>query len=132
VFWYLFHLSVGFSCPFFTVAEHQLTGHKVAVKILNRKRIRSLNMDAKVRREISIMKLFAHPHVIRLYEVIGTERNIFMIMQVQLLLYAGVRECGRAGGLPQFLLFHGVCVFLGQSVGVNPPTPAGFPCASTC
>ncbi|KAJ4455599.1 putative SNF1-related protein kinase catalytic subunit alpha KIN10 [Paratrimastix pyriformis] len=63
------------------LAEHQLTGHKVAVKILNRKKIRSLNMDAKVRREISIMKLFAHPHVIRLYEVIGTERNIFMIMQ---------------------------------------------------
>jgi 5'-AMP-activated protein kinase catalytic alpha subunit len=38
-------------------------------------------MDQKVKREISIMKLFNHPHVIRLYEVIGTERNIFMIME---------------------------------------------------
>ncbi|KAH7815571.1 AMP-activated protein kinase [Monocercomonoides exilis] len=63
------------------LAEHQLTGHTVAVKVLNRKRIRSLNMDSKVRREISIMKLFSHPHVIHLYEVIGTDRNIFMIME---------------------------------------------------
>lgn len=63
------------------LAEHQLTGHTVAVKVLNRKKIRSLNMDGKVRREISIMKLFSHPHVIHLYEVIGTERNIFMFME---------------------------------------------------
>lgn len=63
------------------LAEHQLTKHAVAVKVLNRKKIRSLNMDNKVRREISIMKLFSHPHVIHLYEVIGTERNIFMIME---------------------------------------------------
>ena len=31
-----------------SVAEHQLTGHKVAVKILNRNRIRQLDMDEKV------------------------------------------------------------------------------------
>ena len=31
------------------LAEHQLTGHKVAVKILNRARIRQLDMDEKVR-----------------------------------------------------------------------------------
>ena len=55
-----------------TVAEHQLTGHKVAVKILNRSRIRQLEMDEKVRREIKILKLFYHPHIIRLYEVIYT------------------------------------------------------------
>lgn len=49
------------------VAEHQLTGHKVAVKILNRNRIRQLDMDEKVRREIKILKLFYHPHIIRLW-----------------------------------------------------------------
>jgi len=31
------------------LAEHQLTGHKVAVKILNRARIRQLDMDEKAR-----------------------------------------------------------------------------------
>ena len=40
--------------------------HKVAVKILNRNRIRQLDMDDKVRREIKILKLFYHPHIIRL------------------------------------------------------------------
>ena len=63
------------------VAEHQLTGHKVAVKILNRNRIRQLEMDEKVRREIKILKLFYHPHIIRLYEVIYTPTDIYMVME---------------------------------------------------
>ena len=42
------------------LAEHQLTGHKVAVKILNRARIRQLDMDEKVR-----PRRPAHPPAIR-------------------------------------------------------------------
>ena len=42
------------------LAEHQLTGHKVAVKILNRARIRQLDMDEKVR-----LRHPAHPLAIR-------------------------------------------------------------------
>ena len=67
--------------PECAVAEHQLTGHKVAVKILNRNRIRQLEMDEKVRREIKILKLFYHPHIIRLYEVIYTPTDIYMVME---------------------------------------------------
>eukprot|EP01114_Cavostelium_apophysatum_P020120 TRINITY_DN6652_c0_g1_i1.p1 TRINITY_DN6652_c0_g1~~TRINITY_DN6652_c0_g1_i1.p1 ORF type:complete len:527 (+),score=127.40 TRINITY_DN6652_c0_g1_i1:65-1645(+) len=63
------------------IAEHVITGHKVAIKILNRKKIKSLRMDMKIRREISNMKLFMHPHIIRLYEVIETPTDIFMIME---------------------------------------------------
>jgi 5'-AMP-activated protein kinase catalytic alpha subunit len=63
------------------LAEHLLTGHNVAVKILNRKKIASFKMDMKVRREISVMKLFSHPHIIRLYEVIGSDKNIYMFME---------------------------------------------------
>jgi len=63
------------------LAEHQLTGQKVAVKILNRNRIRQLDMDEKVRREIKILKLFYHPHIIRLYEVIYTPGDIYMVME---------------------------------------------------
>ena len=63
------------------MAEHQLTGHKVAIKILNRNRIRQLDMDEKVRREIKILKLFYHPHIIRLYEVIYTPTDIYMVME---------------------------------------------------
>ena len=39
----------------------------MAIKILNRGKIRSLDMEEKVRREISILKMFTHPHIIRLY-----------------------------------------------------------------
>lgn len=63
------------------VAEHVQTGHKVAIKILNRKKIKAMDMDEKVRREIKILKLFMHPHIIRLYEVIETPTDIFVIME---------------------------------------------------
>lgn len=49
------------------VAEHEITGHKVAIKILNRSKIRSLDMNEKVRREISLLRKMRHPHIIRLY-----------------------------------------------------------------
>lgn len=51
---------------FFSVGEHQLTGHKVAVKILNRQKIRSLDVVGKIKREIQNLKLFRHPHIIKL------------------------------------------------------------------
>jgi len=63
------------------VAEHEVTGHKVAVKILNRQKIKSSKMDAKISREIKILKLFRHPHIIRLYEVIETPTEIFLVME---------------------------------------------------
>ncbi|KAJ7515275.1 hypothetical protein O6H91_22G008600 [Diphasiastrum complanatum] len=63
------------------VAEHSLTGHKVAIKILNRRKIKSMEMEEKVRREIKILRLFMHPHIIRLYEVIETPSDIFVVME---------------------------------------------------
>ncbi|KVI02454.1 Kinase associated domain 1 (KA1) [Cynara cardunculus var. scolymus] len=51
------------------IAEHALTGHKVAIKILN------------LRREIKILRLFMHPHIIRLYEVIETPSDIYVVME---------------------------------------------------
>ncbi|XP_055342683.1 5'-AMP-activated protein kinase catalytic subunit alpha-2-like isoform X2 [Paramacrobiotus metropolitanus] len=63
------------------VARHQVTGHKVAVKILNRQKIKSLDVVGKIRREIQNLKLFRHPHIIKLYQVISTPTDIFMIME---------------------------------------------------
>ena len=34
-----------------------------------------------VRREIKILRLFMHPHIIRLYEVIETPADIFVVME---------------------------------------------------
>ncbi|KAK6123177.1 hypothetical protein DH2020_043079 [Rehmannia glutinosa] len=63
------------------IAEHIRTGHKVAIKILNRRRMKSPDMEEKVRREIKICRLFVHPHVIRLYEVIETPADIYVVME---------------------------------------------------
>jgi len=63
------------------VGFHQITNHKVAVKILNRQKIKSLDVVGKIRREIQNLKLFRHPHIIKLYQVISTPTDIFMVME---------------------------------------------------
>ena len=56
-----------------------MTGHEVAVKILNKAKIKQLGMDKLVEREINILLLCAHPHIIRVYEVIDTPTDIFLV-----------------------------------------------------
>ncbi|CAF0761019.1 unnamed protein product [Brachionus calyciflorus] len=62
-------------------ARHQLTGHTVAIKIMNRDKIKTLDVVGKIRREIQNLKLFRHPHIIKLYQVINTPSDIFMVME---------------------------------------------------
>jgi carbon catabolite-derepressing protein kinase len=49
-----------------TVAVHAITGQKVALKIINRKKIASMDMGGRVKREIQYLKLLRHPHIIKL------------------------------------------------------------------
>merc|ERR1719210_1618077 len=63
------------------MAEHSLTCHKVAIKIINKKRMESMNMNEKINREINILQCLKHPHVIRLYELLDTPTDIFMVME---------------------------------------------------
>lgn len=61
------------------IGEHQLTKHKVAVKILNRQKIKSLDVVGKIRREIQNLKLFRHPHIIKLYQVSVTPEHFVLV-----------------------------------------------------
>ncbi|MES1908068.1 MAG: hypothetical protein MHM6MM_001074 [Cercozoa sp. M6MM] len=63
------------------LAVHMPTGRKVAIKILNRRKLEALKVQEKVRREIDIMRMFVHPHIIRLYEVIDTPTDVFVVME---------------------------------------------------
>ncbi|XP_008544125.1 5'-AMP-activated protein kinase catalytic subunit alpha-2 [Microplitis demolitor] len=63
------------------MGEHVITKHKVAVKILNRQKIKTLDVVGKIRREIENLTLFRHPHIIKLYQVMSTPTDIFMIME---------------------------------------------------
>ena len=60
---------------------HKETGIKVAIKVLNKKKVQALDMNDKVWREIRVLKLFSHPHIIRLYEVIDTPSDIYVVME---------------------------------------------------
>ncbi|KAL7411574.1 kinase-like domain-containing protein [Mrakia frigida] len=66
------------------LAVHSVTGHKVAMKIINRKKIINMDMTPRVKREIQYLKLLRHPHIIKLYEVITTPTDIIMVIE-----YAG-------------------------------------------
>ena len=48
------------------VAVHAITGQKVALKFINKKKIASMDLGGRVKREIQYLKLLRHPHIIKL------------------------------------------------------------------
>jgi serine/threonine protein kinase len=48
------------------VATHAITGHQVALKFINRAKITTADMNARVKREIQYLKVLRHPHIIKL------------------------------------------------------------------
>ena len=58
------------------LGTHLITGEKVAIKILEKDKIKDQSDVERVTREIHILKIVRHPNVIQLYEV-STTRFIF-------------------------------------------------------
>ena len=83
------------------VAQHMVTNKKVAVKIINKLRIKNLDMMDKVRREIHILRMCSHPHIIRLYQVIDTPSDIFVVMVSR----CAVSRGGAGGSEPSVVLW---------------------------
>lgn len=48
------------------LAIHQYTGQKVALKIINRKKLVTRDMAGRIEREIKYLSLLRHPHIIKL------------------------------------------------------------------
>ncbi|OMJ74403.1 hypothetical protein SteCoe_26659 [Stentor coeruleus] len=63
------------------VGKHLLTDEKVAVKILEKQRIKDAADIERVTREIHILKLIRHPNIIQLYEIIETKKRLYLIME---------------------------------------------------
>ena len=63
------------------LAVHTLTNEKVAIKILEKSRIKDKKDIERISREIKILKKVRHPNVIQLYEIIETETELFLIME---------------------------------------------------
>ena len=54
----------------------------MALKILNKHKIRELRMEEKVKREINALKLLQHPHIICLYQVINWKTDYFLVLEL--------------------------------------------------
>ena len=65
----------------FLVAYNEVSSHEVAVKIMNKKKIKQQGVFEKVKREIKVLRLFNHPHIIKHYEFIDTPSDIFMAIE---------------------------------------------------
>lgn len=48
------------------LATHQVSKQKVALKIINRKRLVTRDMAGRIEREIQYLQLLRHPHIIKL------------------------------------------------------------------
>lgn len=66
------------------LAQHLSTGQRVALKIINRKTLAKSDMQGRIEREISYLRLLRHPHIIKLYDVIKSKDEIIMVIE-----YAG-------------------------------------------
>ena len=64
------------------VAQNSSFGEPVALKILNKHKIRELRMEEKVKREINALKLLQHPHIICLYQVINWKTDYFLVLEL--------------------------------------------------
>ena len=63
------------------LATHILTGEKVAIKILEKNLIKGKNEYERIEREIKYLKLFNHPNIIQIYEVIESSSSFFIVME---------------------------------------------------
>ncbi|KAG0173620.1 hypothetical protein DFQ28_011112 [Apophysomyces sp. BC1034] len=74
---------------------HIETGHEVAIKLMRKDHIDSTSRMTKVEREIAVLRTVRHPYIVKLYDVIETEKYIGIILQ-----------CASGGELFEYILAH--------------------------
>ncbi|KAG1940536.1 serine/threonine-protein kinase MARK2 [Pimephales promelas] len=62
------------------LAKHVLTSKEVAVKIIDKTQLNSSSLQ-KLFREVRIMKVLNHPNIVKLFEVIETEKTLYLVME---------------------------------------------------
>lgn len=67
-----------------SLAQNRLTGHKVAIKIIDKSFIKDERTRRKIFQEVFIMKKLNHRNIIRLLEVFESNKNVMIVLE-----YAG-------------------------------------------
>lgn len=58
------------------------TDERVAIKVLDKEKIQKQNMGAQIKKEISIMKMVRHRHVVVLREVLASRTKVSLLLLV--------------------------------------------------
>lgn len=75
--------------------EHAITKDNVAIKITDKRKVDPKSLEA-LHNEVRVLKLTVHPNVIRLYQVIETEKRLSLVI-----------EYAEGGDLQSFISNHG-------------------------
>jgi BR serine/threonine kinase len=64
------------------LAQHKITGRKCAIKIIRKSLIEDQpDLAVKICREIALMKLLNHPHLLSLFEVCESAQHLYIILE---------------------------------------------------
>ena len=63
------------------LGEHMETKQKVAIKILDKEKIKTKEDLARIQREIKILSMLEHPNIIKTYKISETPKKYYIIME---------------------------------------------------
>eukprot|EP00755_Sulcionema_specki_P023585 Sspe_Gene.79267::Locus_49687_Transcript_2_3_Confidence_0.500_Length_711::g.79267::m.79267 len=58
------------------------TGTAYAIKIIDKAQLQKEHMEEQLKREIAVMKLLKHEHIVQLKEVLQTQKHIYLILEL--------------------------------------------------
>ncbi|XP_077396608.1 serine/threonine-protein kinase SIK2 isoform X2 [Festucalex cinctus] len=62
------------------LARHRIAKTEVAIKIIDKTQLDAVNLE-KIYREVQIMKMLDHPHIIKLYQVMETKNMLYLVTE---------------------------------------------------
>lgn len=62
------------------LARHRITRTEVAIKIIDKNKLDKVNLE-KVYREVQVLKMLDHPHIIKLYQVMETKSLLYLVSE---------------------------------------------------
>ncbi|KAE9584511.1 hypothetical protein Lal_00021818 [Lupinus albus] len=58
-----------------------VTNESVAIKVIKKEKLKKERLVKQIKREVSVMRLVKHPHIVELKEVMATKTKIFLVME---------------------------------------------------
>ncbi|KAH0794549.1 CAMK family protein kinase [Histomonas meleagridis] len=66
------------------LARHKETGQQVAIKIISKNLfLENEDFRLKVKREVALMRLVQHPNIMKLYDVLESNRHLYIILEYE-------------------------------------------------